>query len=197
MSDVGPTSSGGWISRERVRLYLRVACAAFFLWLAFRLAIPNDGTGLLAAMLASWTVSPRVAAGWFLVGSCAYGVATAAAALRYLILLRGSGLNPDWRSVLHAYLFANFVGMLLPSGVMGDAYRFVDARRDTGRGVEVLSALVVERLLGLASLCAVGLMAAPFVPSLGTPSDTGMDSKADLAWCTTLRVDSEWRTLNP
>ena len=144
--------------------------------------MPEDGTGLLSAILASWTATFPIAAGWFLVGSGAFGVATAAAVLRYLILLRGSGLAPDWRAVLRAYLFANFVGMLLPSGVMGDAYRFVDARRDTGRGVEVLSALVVERLLGLASLCAVGLMAAPFVPSWNAASSAGRDSDTHLAW---------------
>jgi uncharacterized membrane protein YbhN (UPF0104 family) len=51
--------------------------------------------------------------------------------------------------------------------MLGDVYRFWDARRDTGEGARVLGIVVVERLLSLAALGALALAVAPFLAGIG------------------------------
>jgi uncharacterized membrane protein YbhN (UPF0104 family) len=156
------------------KTFLRLAVSLGLLALAIRLALPTDGQALLPSLLDAWTAPLAVSLGWFALGSGTYLLATALAAVRFTALLRATGLEGRWSVVFRAYLIANFMGLALPSAVVGDAYRFVDARRDTGRGAEVFGSLVLERLLGLAALCSVGLLAAPFIP----PSEAG----GQLAW---------------
>ena len=174
--DPGPDAPPAGASRlsPRVRSLLRFATTITLLGVALQLAVPDDGSPLLPSLVAAWVVPPLEALGWFALGSSAYLVATGFAALRFVVLLRGANLEARFASTFRAYLFANFLGMAMPSPVVGDAYRFADARRESGRGAEVLGSLVLERLLGLAALCAVGLMAAPFIP--------GSAAAGALAW---------------
>ena len=53
---------------------------------------------------------------------------------------------------------------MLPGAILGDAYRLWDARREAGSGSKVAGIVVVERLLSLAALGSLGLLAAPFIP---------------------------------
>jgi hypothetical protein len=79
-------------------------------------------------------------------------------------LLGAAGLDSRFSPLLRAYVVANFLALVLPSALLSDVYRVVDARRDTGRSIEVIAVAAAERVLSLAALGAVVLAAAPFAP---------------------------------
>jgi len=145
-------------------LLLRLAVAAAFLALAFRLALPPEVSGLGAALAAAWTTGLPEALGWLALACAILGASFAVGTLRFQILLRGGGLPSRWGVLLRAYLVASFFNTVLPGGILGDAYRVWDVRADTGRGSEALGLVVVERLLSLAALGSIGLLAAPAIP---------------------------------
>ena len=144
------------------RLLLRGAAGLALLALAIRYALPPE-TRSLATFAGAWTSPPLAALGFFAAACICFGANFGVGALRFVALLRGSGVAVGFAPVLRAYLVAGFVSAVLPAG-LGDVYRFADARRDTGRGGEVLGIVVLERLLGLAALGAIALVAVPFLP---------------------------------
>ena len=89
---------------DTLRLAIRLAVAAALLFLAFRLAIPADERSVFEAL-----------------------------ARRFQVLLGAAGLAAPLAPLLRAYVVANFLALVLPSALLSDVYRVVDARRDTGR----------------------------------------------------------------
>ena len=154
------------------RALLRIALAALLLGLAFRLAIPQDERSIPEALAAAWSAPLSEALAWFALAFVVFGANFLAAAWRFTALLRGAGLVFSTAGVLRAYIVASFFGLVLPSNLAGDVYRFAEARRDSGRGAEVLGVLAIERLLGLAALGSVALVGAPFVV---LPADRAAD----------------------
>lgn len=148
----------------RIRLLLRGAAGLLLLGLAIRFAIPEHARNL-DALAASWTAGLPETLAWFALACLCFGANFAAGAARFAALLRGAGLQVVYASLFRAYLVASFANLVLPGG-LGDVYRFVDARRDTGRGGEVLGIVVLERLLSLAALGGIVLLALPFLPPL-------------------------------
>ncbi len=146
------------------RLLLRGVAGLLVLGLAIRFAIPEDARNL-AALAAAWTAPTALALAWFAFACLCFGANFAVGAARFAGLLRGAGLRAIYAPLLRAYLVASFANLVLPGG-LGDVYRFVDARRDTGRGGEVLGIVVLERLLSLAALGGIVLLAVPFLPPL-------------------------------
>jgi uncharacterized membrane protein YbhN (UPF0104 family) len=144
-------------------LGLRLAVATALLALAFRWALPGGWEGL-PALWASWTGAGGTILICFALSAALYGANFAAGAWRFRMLLRGAGLEAGFAALLRAYVVAGFFNIVLPGAILGDVYRLADARRDTGRGSEVLGLIALERLLGLAGLVAVALLAAPVVP---------------------------------
>ncbi len=144
------------------RLLLRGAAGVTLLALAVRFALPPEARSL-GALAGAWTSPPAPALGWFAVACLCFGANFAVGAVRFVALLRGAGVAVGFAPVFRAYLVASFVNVVLPAG-LGDVYRFADARRDTGRGGEVLGIVVLERLLSLAALGAIALVAVPFLP---------------------------------
>lgn len=147
------------------RLWLRGLVGLGLLALAIRFAVPPEARNL-HAVLGAWTSPLPVVASWFALAIACFGANFAAGAARFAGLLRGAGLAPGYRSLFRAYLVASFANVVLPGG-LGDVYRWVDARRDTGRGGEVLGIVVLERLLSLAALGGIVACALPFLPDTG------------------------------
>lgn len=150
--------------RNALRVSLRIAVAVVLLVLAFRLALPENERGLLETLRSAWVSSLPVALLWFAVAFAISGLASLAVALRFRRLLRALHLRSGLGPIFRAYLVANSIGMVLPSNLLSDVYRVADARIDTGRVVEVLAMVALERILGLAALGAVVLAAAPLLP---------------------------------
>lgn len=144
------------------RLLLHGIVGLLVLGLVIRFAIPEDSRNL-AALAAAWTAPTAQALAWFAFACLCFGANFATGAARFAGLLRGAGLRASYAPLLRAYLVASFANLVFPGG-LGDAYRFVDARRDTGRGGEVLGIVVLERLLSLAALGGIVLLAVPFLP---------------------------------
>ena len=149
---------------DSLRLALRLAVAAALLALAFRLAIPEDERSVFEALSSAWVAEPSVAIGWFVAALACFGVSFVAVARRFQVLLGAAGLETPLAPLLRAYVVANFLALVLPSALLSDVYRVVDARRDTGRSIEVIAVAAAERVLSLAALGMVVLAAAPFAP---------------------------------
>ena len=84
--------------------------------------------------------------------------------LRWMLLLRGSGITIGVSRAASIFLVSSFVGSFLPAGVGGDAARAYGLSRRDASGSEALASVLVDRLLGIVSLVvmgAIGLIAWP------------------------------------
>lgn len=82
--------------------------------------------------------------------------------LRWILLLRASGIAITSRAATRLFLVSSFVGSFLPAGVGADAARAYGLAREATTGSEALASVAVDRLLGVLSLVvmgAVGLVA--------------------------------------
>jgi uncharacterized membrane protein YbhN (UPF0104 family) len=90
-------------------------------------------------------------------------------AFRWRVLLHGLGVTPPLRLLLKLYLIGNFFNTVLPSGFGGDVVRVVElaqqSRRSAAVGVAV-GVVIVDRLTGILSLMALGLVVLPFTRGL-------------------------------
>jgi hypothetical protein len=78
--------------------------------------------------------------------------------LRWVLLLRASGIRVSASHAANIFLVSSFVGSFLPAGVGGDAARAWGLTRVTSEGSEALASVVVDRLLGILSLVAMGVV---------------------------------------
>ena len=145
-------------------LLLRIGVAAALLALAFRLALPSDTFGLAGALAAAWTAGIATALVWFGLACAILGLSFVVGTWRFHLLLRGGGFVSEWPPLLRAYVVAGFFNIVLPGAILGDVYRVWDARRDFGRGSELLGLVALERLLSLAALGTIAILAAPALP---------------------------------
>ena len=77
---------------------------------------------------------------------------------RWVILLRARGAAVSTKSAAWIYLVSSFVGAFLPAGVGADAARAYSLSRRTARGSEAVASVAVDRLLGLLSIVAMGMV---------------------------------------
>lgn len=155
--------------RRATTLVLRGTIAVAGLVLAFRLALPASDRadeGVVAILVSAWKVPLGEALLWFGLAFSILGLNLAVGAVRFRGLLRGAGLQIELGTLFRAYLVAAFFNLVLPGAMLGDVYRFWDARRDTGEGSRVLAIVVLERVLSLAALGSIALAVAPVIPAL-------------------------------
>lgn len=76
--------------------------------------------------------------------------------LRWILLLRASGIPIAARDATRLFLVSSFVGSFLPAGVGADAARAYGLARESTTGSEALASVAVDRLLGVLSLVAMG-----------------------------------------
>jgi uncharacterized protein (TIRG00374 family) len=77
---------------------------------------------------------------------------------RWLILLRARGAAVSTQSATWIYLVSSFVGAFLPAGVGADVARAYSLSQRTARGSEAVASVAVDRLLGLSSIVAMGMV---------------------------------------
>ena len=146
------------------RLLLRVGVAVALLVFVFHIALPDDGAGIASSLAAAWQGGWAFALLCLALAFAILGLGFAVGARRFLLLLRGAGIEVEWGALFRAYLVAGFFNLVLPGAILGDVYRLWDARREAGSGSKIFGIVVVERLLSLAALGSLGLLAAPFIP---------------------------------
>ncbi len=75
---------------------------------------------------------------------------------RWLLLLRAARLPISAGDAARLFLTSSFVGSFLPAGVGGDAARAWGLSQTTARMGDALASVVVDRMLGVLSLAAMG-----------------------------------------
>jgi uncharacterized protein (TIRG00374 family) len=80
------------------------------------------------------------------------GLDRAVMILRWVLLLRASGIDISTRNAARLFLVSSFVGSFLPAGIGADAARAYGLARENTSGSEALASVAVDRLLGVASL---------------------------------------------
>lgn len=78
--------------------------------------------------------------------------------LRWVLLLRASGVAISWAKAARIFLVSSFVGSFLPAGVGADVARAYGLAQQTARGSEALASVAVDRLLGILSLVTTGVV---------------------------------------
>lgn len=143
---------------------LRLAIAVGLLAVVFRVALPDaaPGEAWYTPLARAWIAPPLP---WLLTAAAAFGLSYLLGALRFQWLLQAAELPARYAVLLRAYLIGNFFNLVLPGLILGDVYRFADARRDAGSGSAVLGLIVLERLLGFSALGIMALIAAPLLPT--------------------------------
>ncbi len=117
--------------------------------------------GELVATLDVWTL-----VGFSLVATGVRLVGIAASITRWLLMLRGQGIELPARHVIGAFFIGRFLGTFLPSTLGLDGYKLYDAARFSGRVVEVSTATAVEKLLGISGIFGAFLIALPLGVSI-------------------------------
>jgi uncharacterized protein (TIRG00374 family) len=87
--------------------------------------------------------------------------------LRWILLLRGSGLPIAAWTAARIFLVSSFVGSFLPAGVGADAARAYGLSRTETAGSEALASVVVDRVLGVLSLMAMAIFGVTMVRTAG------------------------------
>ena len=80
-------------------------------------------------------------------------------------LLQGVGIEVPFLRLLRVYLEGRFLGFFIPSSIASDLYKGAALTRAHGSGTAVASSIVLERILGLASIATLGVAAAAALPS--------------------------------
>src|SRR5258708_26624183 len=90
----------------------------------------------------------------------------ASKAWRWGVVMRWRGINLSPRYLLLNYFIGMFFNNFLPSGMGGDVVRAYEAARDTGRGAESVTAVLIERGSGMLAVFGAGRLFALTVPQL-------------------------------
>jgi uncharacterized protein (TIRG00374 family) len=77
--------------------------------------------------------------------------------LRWVLLLRASGISISAGDATRLFLISSFVGSFLPAGVGADAARAYGLARESTSGSEALASVAVDRVLGVLSLVTMGM----------------------------------------
>lgn len=75
---------------------------------------------------------------------------------RWVLLLRAAGVAVANAAAARLFLVSSFVGSFLPAGVGGDAARAWGLSQTTGQLGDALASVVVDRVLGVLALAAMG-----------------------------------------
>jgi uncharacterized protein (TIRG00374 family) len=97
---------------------------------------------------------------WLLVALAVYGVSAVAGVVPWVWLLRGAGSTTGVGQLTRLYLIGLFFNNFLPANVGGDIYKVVDLGRGEHNPQRAFAATVLDRLLGLAGLTVVAILAA-------------------------------------
>lgn len=141
------------LSRAARSTLLRLLITAGILWyLASRIDMAEAALSVV-----------RVRPGHLLLVLALVSADRAVMILRWVLLLRASGVVIETGRAASIFLVSSFLGSFLPAGVGGDAARAYGLSREATTGSEALASVVVDRLLGILSLVlmgAIGLIAA-------------------------------------
>jgi uncharacterized protein (TIRG00374 family) len=85
-------------------------------------------------------------------------------AYRWLIIIRGAGLEVSFGRLVELYVVGNFFNAVLPSGFGGDVVRVVEMSQKMPAGIAT-GTVFIDRLAGLLALFTMALILLPFRPA--------------------------------
>jgi glycosyltransferase 2 family protein len=125
---------------------LQVSVTVAMLWWVFH--DPDQRAKMGAALL---TADYR----WIATGVFAYLIVEAAAALRWMILLRVQKIHLSFPRVSGLFLIGMFYNQFLPGGTGGDIVKSYLLLKETDKKAGALLAVVFDRLIGLVALVTI------------------------------------------
>lgn len=134
----------------------RVAVSVLALWFLFR---EVGGGGVLQAL-------QRADLRLLFQAWCIFLAGVVVRVFRWRALLHGLGLRPPYLRLLKLYLIGGFFNAFLPTGFGGDVVRVLELGRDAEDSSAALGTVLVDRLTGILSLMALGLIVLPFAVGL-------------------------------
>ncbi len=81
---------------------------------------------------------------------------------RWVLVLRGQGIELPFRHIFGAFLIGRFIGTFLPSTAGLDGYTLFDASRFSGKTVEAAAAKFLEKICGFSGVFLTFLVSLPF-----------------------------------
>jgi glycosyltransferase 2 family protein len=107
--------------------------------------------------------------GWGMAALGVYGAMLVISAWRWRLLLRAQTVNMGIGRLTQSFMVATFFNNFLPSNIGGDVVRVADTAREAGSKTLATTIVLVDRVLGLAALLAIGGIAAGVATWTGTP----------------------------
>lgn len=92
-------------------------------------------------------------------------------AYKWNILLQVKGIALSFGEVVRSYYIGTFWGIFLPSSVGGDVVRAYRVSRQTNNTKEIVSSVIIERLLGMISMFLMGILSAGLFVMLVRPGN--------------------------
>lgn len=146
--------------------WLRIALTAAVFWALSRFVDAGEIV----------TLGRRASMPWLAAAVALYAADQALAVYKWQILLAGLGLRAPFWSLFRTATSGAFVAFFVPSALSADLYKGIATARSLGAGARVTSSIVLERLLGIASIVVVGLLCLGWLPR----AIAGLDSAATL-----------------
>ncbi|MCA9933838.1 MAG: flippase-like domain-containing protein [Anaerolineales bacterium] len=140
---------------------LKIGVTVVGLWLVLRSLDPAEiGT---AVVQADWH--------WLVVGFLLISASLFLRAYRWLILLRGIGVQVSFWRLAELYFVGNFFNAFLPSGFGGDVVRVLEVTKDVELDVAT-GTVFLDRISGLIMLFVMALLMIPFQDTAPAPEIT-------------------------
>jgi hypothetical protein len=98
----------------------------------------------------------RVDPWWFALTLVFVALDRGVMAIRWVLLLRATGVDLRTRSAVRIFLTSSFVGSFLPAGIGADAARAHAVASRTSQGSQAVASVGVDRMLGLVAIVALG-----------------------------------------
>jgi glycosyltransferase 2 family protein len=89
---------------------------------------------------------------------CLVALDRAVMILRWVLLLRSSGVQVRTAAAARIFLISSFVGSFLPAGVGADVARAYGLTRATNDTAEALASVAIDRVMGIVALLAMGVV---------------------------------------
>ncbi|MCZ6463456.1 MAG: lysylphosphatidylglycerol synthase transmembrane domain-containing protein, partial [Proteobacteria bacterium] len=153
-----------WRGRTLNVLKAWVTVRAFWLLLSHPIAL-DDGTVVIAWQLIVDQVENIDAATFWtflLIATGIKAVGMLSSMYRWLLVLRGQGIELPFRHIFGSFLIGRAIGTFLPSTAGLDGYTLYDASRFSGRTIECAAGKALEKVVGFSGIFMTYLVSLPF-----------------------------------
>lgn len=131
---------------------LKVLVSGFLVWfLLNRIGIENIGRTIA-----------RANAAWLLGGVLLFAASHILGSAQWQMLLYAEGIFIPYRKCLSIYFVGSFFNNFLVGHIGGDVFRIYDVRRISKRGTAAVSAVFLDRFVGLLTMSGIAVASIPF-----------------------------------